>query len=386
MRSVELFAGCGGLALGIARAGFSHDLIVECDADSIATLTENKRRKLKHIRNWEIEQVDSRELNYSSYGGVALLSGGPPCQPFSIGGKHLGPRDPRNMWPEAIRAIREIRPKAFILENVRGLLRPDFSDYLEYIELQLTFVGYKNRPHETWRQHLTRLRKHAVSSRRSAPNYKVVAQSINAADYGAPQKRHRAIIVGIAHEYGGDWGFPTPTHSQEALAWSKHIDSSYWKKHDIRKVSNSSSVSERQALERANALKRKPKELPWVTVRDAIADLPRPKKESELQGHWQHHGAKVYTNHTGSSLDEPAKALKSGDHGVPGGENMLVKRDGSVRYFTVREMARLQGFPDDYYVSGSWKAATRQLGNAVPTMVGELVGRTVLKTIKGAKL
>src|ERR1700728_3584378 len=114
MRSVELFAGCGGLALGVAQAGFDHDLVVELDDDSVATLNENKRRRIKHVRNWEIEHYDTRDLDFRELEGIELVSGGPPCQPFSIGGKHLGPRDPRNMWPEAIRAIREIRPKAFI--------------------------------------------------------------------------------------------------------------------------------------------------------------------------------------------------------------------------------------------------------------------------------
>src|SRR4051794_27161010 len=129
MRSLELFAGCGGLALGIARAGFKHDLVVEFDRDSVITLNENKVRKVRHVRHWDISQVDARELDYRDHEGVDLVSGGPPCQPFSIGGKHLGPRDPRNMWPEAMRAIRALCPKAFIFENVRGLFRPDFSAY-----------------------------------------------------------------------------------------------------------------------------------------------------------------------------------------------------------------------------------------------------------------
>lgn len=121
--------------------------------------------------------------------------------------------------------------------------------------------------------------------------------------------------------------------------------------------------------------------MPWATVRDAIGDLPNPAKSERLSGHWQHPGARAYRNHSGSCMDEPAKALKAGDHGVPGGENMVVNRWGNVRYFTVREMARLQGFPDDYVVSGSWKAATRQLGNAVPITMAERIGEAVIKII-----
>lgn len=385
MRSVELFAGCGGLALGVARAGFEHDFIVERDADSVKTLNENKKRKIKHVQHWDIEESDTRKLDFRGLGGVDLLSGGPPCQPFSIGGKHLGHRDPRNMWPEAVRAVREIRPKAFLLENVRGLFRPDFSSYLEYITLQLAFPDLTRRSDEKWKTHLARLRRHSTAGGGRQGDYRVLSRAINAADYGAPQKRHRAIFIGVATEFGDDWEFPAPTHSQESLAWSKHVTCDYWKRHDARRVCEPSSEAEAQALKRVLERDKKPKESAWVTVRDAIADLPPPCKREKVSGHWQHAGARAYPNHTGSNLDEPAKALKAGDHGVPGGENMLANRRGNVRYFTIREMARLQGFPDDFEVSGSWKAATRQLGNAVPTLVGQHMANAISTIIARKK-
>lgn len=377
MRSVELFAGCGGLALGIARAGFKHDMIVECDTDSVHTLNENKNRKVKHVRHWDIAHDDSRNLDFRDLNDIDLLSGGPPCQPFSIGGKHLGPSDPRNMWPEAIRAVQEIRPKAFIFENVKGLLRQAFSDYLEYITLQFSYPDVELGSGEEWECHLGRLRKQAEFSKNGERQYRVLARAINVADYGAPQKRHRAIVIGVDSKFGEDWDFPAPTHSQEALAWSKHVDCDYWSRHGARRVCNPASKSEEHALKRVLATGKKPRELPWRTVRDAISDLPPPTKRQKIAGHWQHPGARAYPNHTGSRLDEPAKALKAGDHGVPGGENMIANRLGNVRYFTVREMARLQDFPDEFVVSGSWKAATRQLGNAVPISVGEYIGKTV---------
>lgn len=93
-------------------------------------------------------------------------------------------------------------------------------------------------------------------------------------------------------------------------------------------------------------------------------------------------GARSYTGHTGSPFDEPAKTLKAGDHGVPGGENMLARVDGSVRYFTVREAARLQTFPDDYLFRGAWTEAMRQLGNAVPVRLAETVARSVARTLE----
>jgi DNA (cytosine-5)-methyltransferase 1 len=385
MRSLELFAGCGGLALGVARAGFKHDLVIECDRDSITTLNENKARKVRHVRHWDISNADARELDYGEHEGIDLISGGPPCQPFSIGGKHLGPRDPRNMWPEAIRAIRMSRPKAFILENVRGLFRPDFAPYLDYITLQLTHPDIAPSDEEFWEDHLARLRQHEANGGRSNRAYHVIARCINAADFGAPQKRHRAIFLGLAAEFGEDWTFPQRTHSQEALAWAKHVDLSYWKRHHLRRSYKPASETEARMVAALTKTGRRPKERPWITVRDAIADLPKPAKIQTAGGHWQHPGARVYPNHTGSCLDEPAKALKAGDHGVPGGENMLVDHRGSVRYFTVREMARLQCFPDEFVVSGSWKAATRQLGNAVPTIVAERMAKALRKLLRAGK-
>lgn len=379
MRSVELFAGCGGLALGVARAGFHHDLVVEVDPHCVATLRENKNLDVRYVRDWRIKEHDTRTLDFRRFAGVHLVSGGPPCQPFSIGGKHLGPRDPRNMWPEAVRAVREIRPKAFILENVRGIFRPNFANYLEYIVLQLTHPSVKLRAGESWRSHCKRLRELAV--RGCVGEYRVLARGINAADYGAPQKRYRAVFVGIASEYGDHWTFPSPTHSQEALVWSKYVESDYWDRHRARPIRKPASFSEAQVLQHVLSLDKRPNGRPWRTVRDAIAGLPPPSERQAISGHWQHPGATIYPRHTGSCLDEPAKALKAGDHGVPGGENMLANRRGNVRYFTVREMARLQGLPDDFVVSGTWKAATRQLGNAVPTWIGERMARAVAEII-----
>jgi DNA (cytosine-5)-methyltransferase 1 len=121
----------------------------------------------------------------------------------------------------------------------------------------------------------------------------------------------------------------------------------------------------------------------WLTVRDAISDLPDPERRpnSGVPNHVFNPGARSYAGHTGSPLDEPAKTLKAGDHGVPGGENMLLRPDGSIRYFTVREAARLQTFPDDYVFRGVWSEAMRQLGNAVPVRLAEVIARSVAEKV-----
>src|SRR5262249_55934912 len=156
------------------------------------------------------------------------------------------------------------------------------------------------RMDESWRSHLARLRRFAGGRGKDRAAYRVLAQAINAADYGAPQKRYRGIFIGIASEFGDDWSFPAPTHSQEALVWAKHVERGYWDRHGARPVSKPSSDSEAKAINRVRALKEKPRGRPWNTVRDAIGDLPAPNKRESIAGHWQHLGATEYTNHTGS--------------------------------------------------------------------------------------
>ena len=116
-----------------------------------------------------------------------------------------------------------------------------------------------------------------------------------------------------------------------------------------------------------------------MEIRSCCLGLPEPTmKASELFfDHVLQPGARVYPGHTGSFIDSPAKALKAGVHGVPGGENMLRRVDGSVRYFSVREAARLQTFPDDYRFSGPWSEAMRQLGNAVPVRLAQIVAGSI---------
>jgi DNA (cytosine-5)-methyltransferase 1 len=160
------------------------------------------------------------------------------------------------------------------------------------------------------------------------------------------------------------------------------MDVSYWERNKVPKGARRIST---RMLEKARKLKEKPSTLAWRTVREALADLPDPeRKPRESAVIWNHQfqpGARAYPGHTGSPLDEPAKTLKAGVHGVPGGENMLARPDGSVRYFSVRETARLQTFPDEYVFHGSWTEAMRQLGNAVPVELAAQVGVSVMEQL-----
>jgi DNA (cytosine-5)-methyltransferase 1 len=213
--------------------------------------------------------------------------------------------------------------------------------------------------------------------------YNVTFEVLNAANYGIPQRRERIFFVGFRSDESAGWSFPNETHSLDALLWDQCRTSAYWDRLEVAKRQRT--ISPRFAL-RGKLLGDKPTLAPWRTVRDAIGGLPDPElfpnKAAAFENHFFQAGARVYAGHTGSPLDEPAKTLKAGVHGVPGGENMLVRQDGSSRYFTIRESARLQTFPDDYVFHGSWSEAMRQLGNAVPVDLAHVVAGSVLETLR----
>lgn len=378
MKSIELFAGAGGLGIGLHDAGFRPVNVIEWDSYCCDTIRENKSRGIHAVKNWKLTEGDVRAVDFKPYEGkVRLVSGGPPCQPFSLGGKHGAYDDARDMFPQAIRAVRETKPQAFVFENVKGLTRASFRNYFEYIRLQLEHPEIEVKRDEDWASHLSRLEQHHTSGSRAGLNYRVVTQLVNAADHGVPQKRERVFFVGFREDLGVSWHFPTATHSHEALIWDQ-LYGDYWDRH---KVSRKDRARPRGA-DRVSKHE-KPGEFAWRTTRDAFVGLPDPQFDIEASAKVLNHrfqpGARSYPGHTGSPLDEPGKTLKAGVHGVPGGENMVLRRDGSVRYFTVRESARLQTFPDNFLFHGSWTETMRQLGNAVPVALARVVGEGVAK-------
>ena len=163
MKSVELFAGAGGLAMGCEIAGFEHLAVVEWDKWACDTVRENQKHGFPLLCNWDLFEGDVREFDWSQIPkDIDLLAGGPPCQPFSIGGKHKANSDTRDMFPATAEAIRQIRPKAFIVENVKGLTRATFASYFQYIQLQLEFPQVAPRNGEDWSEHLKRLQEEVV--------------------------------------------------------------------------------------------------------------------------------------------------------------------------------------------------------------------------------
>jgi DNA (cytosine-5)-methyltransferase 1 len=377
MRSIEIFSGAGGMALGLSQAGISHEVLVEWNKPCVETLHLNRNIR-PSMRHWNICHGDVRAYDFKSLeGAVDLIAGGPPCQPFSLGGKHKGFQDERDMFPEAVRAVREVAPKAFVFENVKGLTRPSFKPYFEYICLSLKYPEIIRKKDESWEEHSARLVK--IKSVRVSPNleYRLAWKVVNAADYGIPQTRERILLIGIRNDLGIEPSLPNPSHSEFQLLYDQWVTQTYWKRNGIDVPNSFKSAPEESISELAKKIIRSEASpmKPWRTTREAISGLPLPELgKNDFPNHSFRPGARSYPGHVGSYIDEPSKTIKAGAHGVPGGENMVRFEDGSVRYFTVRESARVQTFPDDYLFQGSWTESMRQIGNAVPVELGRLIG------------
>lgn len=173
MQSIEFCAGAGGQALGLERAGFKHNALVEIEHDYAATLLFNRP-------GWNVQVADMNQFDGRPYRGTDLLAAGLPCPPFSAAGKQLGENDERNLFPAALRLIDEIRPKAVMIENVRGFLSAVFEDYRQHLKHQLHKLGYQ----ADWRL-------------------------LNASDFGVPQLRPRVVIVALRKDLVDAFDWPT---------------------------------------------------------------------------------------------------------------------------------------------------------------------------------
>lgn len=174
LTSLEVCAGAGGQALGLEKAGFSHSGLVEVDPHCCETLRLNRP-------DWTVHEDDLNLFDAKAYEGVDLFAGGLPCPPFSVAGKQLGENDERNLFPAALRIIGETKPKAVMIENVRGFLGAVFEDYRGHLRSELLKMGYEVH----WRL-------------------------FNAADFGVPQLRPRVVIVALRHDIKDVFEWPVP--------------------------------------------------------------------------------------------------------------------------------------------------------------------------------
>jgi DNA (cytosine-5)-methyltransferase 1 len=404
--SVEVFAGGGGLALGLERAGFRHLAINEIDDRSLETLRSNHASEARPpTERWPLFPGDVRLQPWDRFKGLAMLvAGGAPCQPFSVGGVHRGDEDPRNLWPALIDVVRRVEPLAVIGENVRGLTRPSFAPYLDYICNRLSAPGLAPRRGEAWQEHDARLHG-ALANVPDSERYLVDRRVLLAADFGVPQLRYRLFIVAFRADlsidwdpeapYGHRWSWPVVSHSRDALLATK-ADGSYWDRHELPRLQTEIPRSRVSAVRRAGLDVTREVLQPWRTLRDALrgflddpgfAPLPDPidgQEATAFNFHVGIPGARLYKGHSGNRLDWPAKTVKAGVHGVPGGEHIVLLDDGSHRYLTVRECARLQTFPDSWKFEGPRSEASRQIGNAVPVRLAKIVGENVLRSCADA--
>jgi DNA (cytosine-5)-methyltransferase 1 len=313
--TIELCAGAGGQALGIENAGFEHQALVEID--------EWCRRTLKFNRNqWNVlegPETDLTEFSAKAYAGVDLVAGGVPCPPFSKAGKQLGAADERDLFPEALRVIDEVRPKAVMLENVRGFLDAVFHDYRTKLEKSLKSMGYK---FANW--HL-----------------------YNASDFGVSQLRPRVVIVAIHENYAENFEWPAGNGKQPLTVGKRLVD-----------------LMSANGWEGAKD---------WAEQADEIAPT--------IVGGSKKHG--------GPDLG-PTRAKRAWESlGVNGktiaDEAPMPGYVGMPR-LTVRMVARLQGFPDEWEILGRKTAAYRQVGNAFPPPVAEAVAKSIKAAISARRL
>ena len=185
LTAVDLFAGAGGLALGTERAGFRHALLAEWDHDACETLRLNPEHP-----EWRdvVVEGDVRDVDFTAYRGVDLIAGGPPCQSFSMAGRRKLGKAALNMFPAAVQAIADARPRAVLLENVTGLVKGDARAYFDRVLAQIEGLGYRVR----W-------------------------DVLNAADHGVPQLRERVITVAFRNDVDARWEWPAPTWPRRTI-------------------------------------------------------------------------------------------------------------------------------------------------------------------------
>lgn len=418
LKSAEACTGAGGLALGLQWAGFEHalvsevrpaarrtllanyaipvtaellpvepDALVEASSDDTAGPApacgdDSYRRQLDewHLgsapggHRWPLPPGGLEDVPWSALNDeLTLFAVGAPCQPFSLGGSHKGHEDDRNLFPQVMDALRQTSPRAVLIENVRGLTRDTFAPYLSYILDQLRLPEVTPRDDEQWPDHHRRLKNELGKKANASLLRTVFSRVVDAADMGVPQRRHRLLIVSLRQEDAENFRWPKATHSLDALVWDLVHGDEYWERHEVGKYDVAAPT---KVLSRLDP-KCRPDGAAWLTLRDAISGLPYIITGKDRRG-WANHrgipGARLYPGHTGNRLDWPAKTVKAGVHGCGGGEHVVLLDGGGHRYLTVRECARLQGFPDSYRFEGPRSETMRQIGNAVPVPVARAIG------------
>lgn len=325
---IDLFCGAGGLSLGLEAAGLNCVAAVEMNRDACDTFA------LQHSKA-TVHNMPIQGLNFKQYKGISLLAGGPPCQPFSAGGKGLASEDSRDMIPQFIRAVDEAQPAMFLMENVPGLASPSHKDYLEYSLDNFEELGYK-----------------------------VYVQVLNAAEYGVPQKRRRLIVVGVKNELP-DFHFPAPTHGPN------HCKPFITAGETLSKIGSIELINESKVVfAKRPDLRPSPYDGHLFNGGGRAIDLSAPSHTilASAGGNKTHF------------LDLQSEVPEYHKHLMNGGRPRVGCLNGGRR-LSVQESAALQTFPDGMRFLGSRSSQYAQIGNAVPPELGKALGKSLLKTL-----
>jgi DNA (cytosine-5)-methyltransferase 1 len=310
LSTLELCAGAGGQSLGFEQAGIGHAGLVELDHHACATLRLNRP-------DWRVIEQDLNHFDGAAFKGVDIISGGLPCPPFSVAGKQLGHNDERNLFPAMIRLVDQIRPRAVMIENVRGILDAVFQDYRQYIAVELKKLGYETG----WKL-------------------------MNASDFGIPQLRPRVVFVAVPKDRYERFSWPAQTSAPQTVGQILHdlMAANGWKG--------------------AKAWRDAANEIAPTIVGGSLKHGGPDLGPTRARRAW----ATLGVNGLGVADEAPGPDFV----GMP--------------KLTVRMVARIQGFPDDWQFAGKKTASYRQVGNAFPPPFAKAVAERLKDCLTASRI
>ena len=321
-RVLEVCAGAGGMAIGFERAGFEHVALVEYDRNAAATLRLNRP-------DWNVIEKDMRLVDFKVYRDqeVDLVAGGIPCQPYSSDGYGLGKEDPRDLLLESVRAVDEIRPRAFVFENVDGLLHAAHADHLAN-----ALRGYRKA------------------------GFEVEIHRMQAEDYGVAQERSRVLIIGWQREFASAFRMPPRFPERKANLGDVLVDlmaANGW----TGAYEWARQRREQEIVGRDGTVIRR-----GVTASTIVTRRGTPREKEALR--WAAKGINI-----GGLPDHAPTELEA-------------SQPGFLPQMTARMRARLQDFPDSWLFSGKKQSTADQIGNAVPSTMAAAIGLAVYSAIR----